>query len=44
MSRLIWTPGASVGLERAYLFLAEKDEEAAVKVVRRVGGLEDEVA
>lgn len=33
MSRLIWTPGASVGLERAYLFLAEKDEEAAVKAL-----------
>lgn len=33
MSRLIWTPGASEGLERAYLFLAEKDEDAAIKAL-----------
>ena len=33
MSRLIWTPRATAGLERAYLFLAEKDEDAAVKAL-----------
>lgn len=33
MSRLIWTPEASAGLERAYLFLAEKDEGAAIKAL-----------
>jgi Plasmid stabilization system protein len=33
MSRLIWTPGASEGLERAYMFLAAKDEEAAIKAL-----------
>lgn len=33
MSRLIWTPGALKGLEQAYLFLDEKDEEAAVKAL-----------
>lgn len=33
MSCLVWTPGASDGLERAYLFLAEKDEEAAIKAL-----------
>lgn len=33
MSRLIWTPKALDGLEQAYLFLAEKDENAAVKAL-----------
>jgi toxin ParE1/3/4 len=33
MSCLIWTPRATAGLERAYLFLAEKDEDAAVKAL-----------
>jgi toxin ParE1/3/4 len=33
MSRLIWTPNALADLERAYLFLAEKDEEAATKAL-----------
>jgi len=33
MSRLIWTPRARTGLEQAYLFLADKDEDAAIKVL-----------
>jgi len=33
MSRVIWTPGAASDLERAYLFLAEKDADAAIKVL-----------
>ena len=37
MSRLIWTPRAAAGLERAYLFLAEKDEDAAVKALDAIG-------
>lgn len=36
MSRLIWTPVASDDLERAYLFLAEKDEEVAIKALDAV--------
>lgn len=38
MSRLVWTPEASAGLERAYLFLAEKDEEAAIKALDAIDG------
>lgn len=38
MSRLIWTPEASAGLERAYLFLVEKDEEAAIKALDAIDG------
>ncbi|MDR0238684.1 MAG: type II toxin-antitoxin system RelE/ParE family toxin [Deltaproteobacteria bacterium] len=37
MSRIIWTPGAASGLERACLFLAEKDEDAAVKALDVIG-------
>jgi plasmid stabilization system protein ParE len=33
MSRLIWTPGSSDDLERVYLFLAEKDEDTAIKAL-----------
>ncbi|MDR0828331.1 MAG: type II toxin-antitoxin system RelE/ParE family toxin [Desulfovibrio sp.] len=33
MSRLIWTPGASEGLERAYLFLEKENEDSAVKAL-----------
>ena len=31
-----WTENASQGLERAYLFLAEKDEEAAVAAIKTI--------
>lgn len=31
-----WTEGASQGLERAYLFLAEKSDEAARAAVRAI--------
>lgn len=37
MSRLIWTPGALAGLEQAYLFLSEKDEDAAIKALETIG-------
>ena len=37
MSRLVWTPGALAGLQRACLFLAEKDEEAAIKALDAIG-------
>lgn len=37
MSRLIWTPEASADIERAYLFLAEKNEEAAIKALETIG-------
>jgi toxin ParE1/3/4 len=33
MSRVIWTLRALAGLEKAYLFLAEIDEEAAIKAL-----------
>ena len=33
MSCLVWTPRAGAGLEQAYLFLADKDEDAAVAVL-----------
>lgn len=36
MSRLIWTPEASADLERAYLFLLEKDEGAAIKALETI--------
>ena len=36
MSRLIWTPGASADLECVYLFLAEKDEDAAIKALNAI--------
>ena len=38
MSCLIWTTRATAGLERAYLFFAEKDEDAAVKVLDAIDG------
>ena len=38
MSPLVWTAGATAGLERVYLFLAEKDEEAAVKALEAIDG------
>ena len=38
MSRLVWTQRAIVGLEEAYLFLAEKDEEAAIKALDAING------
>ena len=31
-----WTENASQGLERAYLFLAEKSEEAAVAAIKAI--------
>jgi len=33
MSHLIWTPEAAAALERVYLFLVDKDEEAAIKAL-----------
>ena len=33
---VIWTENASQGIERAYLFLAEKSEEAAVAAIRAI--------
>lgn len=37
MSYLIhWTENANQGLERAYLFLAEKNEEAAVAAIKAI--------
>ena len=33
MPRLIWTGGALESLRRAYLFLAEKDQESAAKAI-----------
>ena len=38
MSRLVWTLKALDGLDRAYLFLAEKDEDAAVKALDAIDG------
>ena len=34
MPRLIWTPVAMQGLQRVYLFLAEKDTDAADQALR----------
>ena len=34
MPRLIWTPAAVQGLQRVYLFLAEKDLDAADQALR----------
>ena len=34
--RVTWTGNASQGLERVYLFLAEKSEEAAVAALRAI--------
>lgn len=31
-----WTAAAAVGLERAYLFLAERSEEAAVAAIKAI--------
>lgn len=36
MSRVIWTPEALADLERSYLFLLEKDAEAAVKALESI--------
>jgi len=33
---VIWTENASQGLERAYLFLAEKSEEAAIAAIKAI--------
>ena len=33
MSRLIWTQEAAAALERVYLFLVDKNEEAAIKAL-----------
>jgi len=33
MPRLVWTPEALAGLERIYVFLAGKDESAAIKAL-----------
>ena len=33
MSRVIWTPRAAAGLKSVYVFLADKNEEAAIKAV-----------
>ena len=33
---VIWTENASQGLEKAYLFLAEKSEEAAVAAIKAI--------
>lgn len=38
MSRLIWTPRALAGLEQAYFFLAEKDQEAALRALEAIDG------
>lgn len=36
MSRLIWTPAALVDVQRLYRFLAERDAEAAQRVVKAI--------
>ena len=38
MSRLIWTAEAAGDLERAYTFIAGKDEDAAVKALDAIDG------
>ena len=36
MSRLVWTPSALAGLTGVYLFLQDKDEEAALQALEAI--------